>query len=141
MNNKSNRNLRLQTIACLLVSAMMSASNAAEGEVAVPKLNLSAIVSDQSIIIEVGDETLRLQGSERGRNRCDVYRLSPADGFERAGKWELRGATRGQQAGRLTLVEMGIMRVGQRLEYKCLDGNNQIKQTGIIKAIRFSEIK
>ena len=119
----------------------MSASIAADREVTVSKLKLSAIPSNQFILIEVGDETLRFQGCERGRNKFDVERLSSAGVFEHAGRWELHGATKGQQAGRLTLVEMGIMRLGQRLEYKCLKGHNQIKQTEIIKAIRFSEIK
>ena len=141
MNNKSNRLLSVQTLVCLLVSATMSASIAADREVTVSKLKLSAIPSNQFILIEVGDETLRFQGCERGRNKFDVERLSSAGVFEHAGRWELHGATKGQQAGRLTLVEMGIMRLGQRLEYKCLKGSNQIKQTGIIKAIRFSEIK
>ena len=141
MNNKSNRLLSVQTLVCLLLSATMSASIAADREVTVSKLKLSAIPSNQFILIEVGDETLRFQDCERGRNKFDVERLSSAGVFEHEGRWELHGATKGQQAGRLTLVEMGIMRLGQRLEYKCLKGHNQIKQTEIIKAIRFSEIK
>lgn len=128
----------MQAVACMLVSAMMSVSIAADREVRVSKLKLSAIPSNQFILVEVGDETVRFQGCERGRNKFDVERLSSAGVFERAGRWELLGATKGQQAGRLTLVEMGIMRLGQRLEYKCLE-DNKIKQTGIIKAIRFSE--
>lgn len=139
MRIKSHRILRQQTLACLLALVMMSFSFADSPVTAVDRLKVAEFPQTKYVIIEVDKEVLRLRKSDTKLQRCIVEKLLQSGSYKQIGVWDLHGATRGQQAGRLTLVEMGIVRTGQRLEYKNVQDNNRIKQTGIIKAIRFSE--
>jgi hypothetical protein len=137
-----NRKNRIAVMACLgawlLGTAIaFSADQLASGTL--DHLRFSDLKLGDTIVLETASETYELKIIDTHRASAMANRIKTGSTNESLGFVRLLGATTGKQRGGLTLVEMGVIRDGMKLELGLGDLHSANRfQTEPITAIKIN---
>jgi len=138
-----NRKNRIAVMACLgawlLGTAIaFSADQLASGTL--DHLHFDDLKLGDTIVLETKSETYELKIIDTQRASAMANRRETGSASESLGLVRLLGATTGKQRGGLTLVEMGVIRTGLKLEIGLGDLHSANRfQTAPITAIRIND--
>jgi hypothetical protein len=102
-------------------------------------LRLAELQSGDTVVLETRTETYEFKIIDTQRGSAMANRIETGTTRESLGFVRLLGATAGKQGGGLTLVEMGVIRSGMKLELGLSDLHSANRfQTGPITAIKIN---
>ena len=103
-------------------------------------LHFAELTSGDTIVLKTATETYELKIIDTQRASAMANRMETGSTRESLGFVRLLGATAGKQRGGLTLVEMGVIRTGMKLEIGLGDLHSANRfQTAPITAIKINQ--
>ncbi len=136
MKNRKNKAAVIACIAAWLLGSAIAFSADQLAEAFRDSIELESMTQGDVLVLQTTDHTYELRVVDSQRGVADATMYADQGRVKRIGQIRLLGATHGPQSGGLTLVQMGTIRVGMRLEWGVgdLQPENRV-QTGIIRRI------
>ena len=139
MKNLKDKTAVIAGVACiaawLLGSAIAFGADPLEGG-SKECVYIDALTQGDVLVLQTADRTYTLQVVDKKQAIANAEISADGVHFSRVGQVRLLGATHGLQEGGLTLVEMGAVRVGMKLEFDTGDFLPAGRmQTGVISHI------
>ena len=116
MNNRRNRIVVLACLGAWLLGSAIAFSVDQLAPNTLDHLRFSELKLGDRIVLETANSTYELKIIDTQRGSAMANRLKTESKSESLGLVRLLGATIGKQRGGLTLVEMGVIRNGMKLE-------------------------
>jgi len=116
MNNRRNRIVVLACLGAWLLGSAIAFSADQLAPNTLDHLRFSELKLGDRIVLETANSTYELKIIDTQRGSAMANRLKTESKSESLGLVRLLGATIGKQRGGLTLVEMGVIRNGMKLE-------------------------
>lgn len=139
MNNQRNRIVVLACLGAWLLGSAIAFSADQLAPDSLDHLRFSELKLGDRIVLETANSTYELKIIDTQRVSAMANRLETESKSESLGFVRLLGATIGKQRGGLTLVEMGVIRNGMKLELGLGDLHSTNRfQTEPITAIKIN---
>ena len=139
MNNRRNRIVVLACLGAWLLGSAIAFSADQLAPDTLDHLRFSELKLGDRIVLETENSTYELKIIDTQRASAMANRLETKSKSESLGFVRLLGATIGKQRGGLTLVEMGVIRNGMKLELGLGDLHSTNRfQTEPITAIKIN---
>jgi hypothetical protein len=139
MNNRKNRIVVLACLGAWLLGSAIAFSADQLAPDTLDHLRFSELKLGDKIVLETASSTYELKIINTQRASAMANRLKTESKSESLGFVRLLGATIGKQPGGLTLVEMGVIRNGMKLELGLGDLHSTNRfQTEQITAIKIN---
>ena len=139
MNNRRNRIVVLACLGAWLLGSAIAFSADQLAPDTLDHLRFSELKLGDRIVLETASSTYELKIIDTQRGSAMANRLKTGSKSESLGLVRLLGATIGKQRGGLTLVEMGVIRNGMKLELGLGDLHSTNRfQTEQITAIKIN---
>ncbi|MEE2843037.1 MAG: hypothetical protein VX761_00860 [Planctomycetota bacterium] len=139
MNNRRNRIVVLACLGAWLLGSAIAFSADQLAPDTLDHLRFSELKLGDRIVLETANSTYELKIIDTQRGSAMANRLKTGSKSESLGLVRLLGATIGKQRGGLTLVEMGVIRNGMKLELGLGDLHSTNRfQTEQITAIKIN---
>ena len=116
MTNRKNRVAVMACIAAWLLGAAIAFSADQLKSGTPDHLRLADLQSGDTVVLKTAIETYEFKIIDAQRASAMANRMENSPTRDSLGFVRLLGATAGQQGGGLTLVEMGVIRCGMKLE-------------------------
>jgi len=140
MNNRRNRIVVLACLGAWLLGSAIAFSADQLAPDTLDHLRFSELKLGDKIVLETANSTYELKIIDTQRASAMANRLKTESKSESLGFVRLLGATIGKQRGGLTLVEMGVIRNGMKLELGLGDLHSTNRfQTEQITAIKINK--
>ena len=140
MNNRKNRIVVLACLGAWLLGSAIAFSADQLAPDTLDHLRFSELKLGDRIVLETANSTYELKIIDTQRGSAMANRLKTGSKSESLGLVRLLGATIGKQRGGLTLVEMGVIRNGMKLELGLGDLHSTNRfQTEQITAIKINK--
>ena len=140
MNNRRNRIVVLACLGAWLLGSAIAFSADQLAPDTLDHLRFSELKLGDRIVLETANSTYELKIIDTQRGSAMANRLKTESKSESLGLVRLLGATIGKQRGGLTLVEMGVIRNGMKLELGLGDLHSTNRfQTEQITAIKINK--
>ncbi|MCS5631723.1 MAG: hypothetical protein NZ744_12895 [Pirellulaceae bacterium] len=140
MNNRRNRIVVLACLGAWLLGSAIAFSADQLAPDTLDHLRFSELKLGDRIVLETANSTYELKIIDTQRGSAMANRLETGSKSESLGFVRLLGATIGKQRGGLTLVEMGVIRNGMKLELGLGDLHSTNRfQTEPITAIKINK--
>ena len=140
MNNRRNRIVVLACLGAWLLGSAIAFSADQLAPDTLDHLRFSELKLGDKIVLETASSTYELKIIDTQRGSAMANRLKTKSKSESLGLVRLLGATIGKQRGGLTLVEMGVIRNGMKLELGLGDLHSTNRfQTEQITAIKINK--
>jgi hypothetical protein len=140
MNNRRNRIVVLACLGAWLLGSAIAFSADQLAPDTLDHLRFSELKLGDRIVLETASSTYELKIIDTQRGSAMANRLKTGSKSESLGLVRLLGATIGKQRGGLTLVEMGVIRNGMKLELGLGDLHSTNRfQTEQITAIKINK--
>jgi|TARA_B110000467_G_C18188569_1_gene404712 hypothetical protein len=137
MKNRKNRIAVMACVGAWLLGAAIAFSADQFSPDRLDHVSFGDLKSGDTIAFETATESYELQIIDTQRVSAMASRLETGSISESLGFVRLLGATTGKQGGGLTLVEMGVIRIGRKLELGLGDLHSANRfQTAPITAIK-----
>ena len=139
MNNRRNRIVVLACLGAWLLGSAIAFSADQLAPDTLDHLRFSELKLGDKIVLQTANSTYELKIIDTQRGSAMANRLKTGSKSESLGLVRLLGATIGKQRGGLTLVEMGVIRNGMKLELGLGDLHSTNRfQTEQITAIKIN---
>jgi hypothetical protein len=140
MKNRKNRIAVMACVGAWFLGAAIAFSADKFSPDTLDHLSFGDLKSGDTIALETATESYEFRIIDTQRVSAMANRLEAGSTSESLGFVRLLGATAGKQGGGLTLVEMGVIRIGWKLELGLgdLHSNNRF-QTAPITAINLMD--